>query len=71
MRVPASTIFSPNQDGTVTVTKPTKIGGVLLHNIMFSKGVKIGKKDLTTLIDKDLEVEKQGSTYTVKGWYGK
>lgn len=61
----------PNRDGTVTVTKPTMIGGVLLHNVMFSRGVKIGKKDLTTLVDKDLEVEKQGDTYTVKGYYGR
>jgi hypothetical protein len=69
MRIPASTIFGVNKDGTVTVTRPTRIGGVLLHNVMFTKGVRIGKRDLTTLVDKDLEVEKQGDTYTVKGYY--
>ena len=69
MRIPASTIFGVNKDGTVTVMRPTKIGGVLLHNVMFGKGVRIGTRDLTTLVDKDLEVEKQGSTYTIKGYY--
>ena len=53
----------------MTVMRPTKIGGVLLRNVMFGKGVRIGTRDLTTLVDKDLEVEKQGSTYTVKGYY--
>lgn len=69
MRIPASTLFSANRDGTVTVTRPTKIGGVLLHNVMFGKGVRIGKRELTTLVDKDLEVEKQGNIYMVKGHY--
>lgn len=70
MRVPASTIFSVNMNGTVTITKPTKIGGVKLPgNLIFSKGVRIGQRDLTTLVGKDLEVEKEGDTYTVKGVY--
>ena len=69
MRIPASMIFGVNGDGTFTITKPTMIGGVKLHNIVFSRGVKIGNKDLTAFIGKDLEVEKQGDTYTVNGYY--
>ncbi|MFC1663945.1 hypothetical protein ACFL0A_02375 [Patescibacteria group bacterium] len=71
MRIHSSLIFDTNKDGTYTITKPTKIGGVMFDNIIFSRGVKVGGIDLTTLIGKDLNVEKQNGVYLIKGYYEK
>ncbi len=69
MRIPSSSIFTANGDGTYTTSKTIKIGGVTLSNITFSKGVKIGSTDLTYFVGRDLEVENQNGVYVITGYY--
>ena len=70
MRMESSVLVADNKNGTYTITKPVKIGGVTLDNIVFSGGVKIGNINLASLVGKVLEVEKQDNIYVIKGFYG-
>lgn len=70
MRIPASKIFRANPDGSITISRPIKIGGVTLDNVTFSRGVKVAGIDLWTLNDKELEIDDdKAEVIVVKGYY--
>lgn len=70
MRISSSKIFRVNPDGSITIVRPIKIGGVTLDNVTFSRGVKVANIDLWTLSNKELEVENgQAEVIVVKGYY--
>ena len=68
-RIHWSEVMRENPDGSVTIYRPLKIGGVTLNNVTFNGGVNIGGIDLVVLKNKFLAVEKQGDVYELKGYY--
>ncbi len=69
MRINSMEIFQVNSNGTFTVSKPIKIGGVFMKDVVFSRGVKVGNIDLTGLVGKDLEVQMDNGVYIITGYY--
>jgi hypothetical protein len=69
MRVNSEEIFRVNPNGTFVITRPIKIGGNYFDNVIFSRGVRVGDIDLTSLVGRDLEVEDENGVYVVTGYY--
>lgn len=69
MRIKSSEVFRVNGNGTVTVIKPIKIGGVSFSNVVFSGGVKVGEINLIDFVGKDLEVEKENDVFVITRIY--
>ena len=70
MRVSSEKIFRVNPDGSITIYRPIKIGGVTLSNVTFKGGVKIAGINLMELVGKEFDVEDpHAEVLVIKGYY--
>jgi len=69
MRIPSSEVFKENPNGSLTVKRPIKIGGVQLNKVTFAGGVKIAGISLIELKGKDLQVDEIDGVFVIKGYY--
>lgn len=70
MKIPSSRIFRANPDGSITIYRAVRIGGVTLNNVTFSGGVKVMGINLKDLVGKEFEVEDPNAdVLIIKGYY--
>lgn len=70
MRVPFTTVFIQNSDGSLNPRQRIRVGGVELDPMVrISSGVSFGGVDFTQFVGHDLEVEIDGEVFVVKGIY--
>ncbi len=70
MRVRFHQVFQVNANGSVSPLMPVHVKGVTMSpGVSFRAGVSFGGLDIAALRGKDLEVEQQGSTVVIKGFY--
>ena len=70
MRVPFSSIFKKNSDGSFEPNGITRIGGVEFGSgVKFTKGVIIAGIDFTNYEGKDFEVEMDNNSTIIRGIY--
>ncbi|MBI4458074.1 hypothetical protein HY633_03875 [Candidatus Uhrbacteria bacterium] len=69
MRVPFSTAFQNNADGTITIIRPIRVGGVALNNVTLSGGINVAGVNLYQLRNKDLEAHYENGVLVIDGYY--
>jgi hypothetical protein len=69
-RVSYWTVFKSNADGTIEPIRIIRIGGVTLSpGVKMAKGVRFSGIDPFLFYGQDLDVENEGSTTTITGYY--
>ena len=70
MRIPFAKLFSLLPDGSYSPLSKTEIKGIPLKpGLWIGEGISIPGVDLAVLRGRDLEVEIQQGTYTIRGAY--
>jgi hypothetical protein len=70
-RVPFTTIFRRNEDGTIEPVQQVRIGGILLSpGLMLRLGQIIGGVDLTQYSSNDFDIDVKDGILTINGIYG-
>ena len=70
MRVPFSTLFTVNEDGSLEPKVRIRMGGVTIGpGFKFTRGVNIAGLDLTQYVTHDLEVTQQDDVFIITGIY--
>lgn len=71
MRVPFSSVFNQNSDGSISPKVTVRVGGVSMGpGVSFGKGVQMGGVDIASHAGKDLEIDKnKDGSITLKGIY--
>ena len=70
MRVPFHQVFQVNADGSVAPLVSVHVNGITMGpGVSFGTGVSFGGLDIAAIRGNDLEVDQQGTTVVIKGFY--
>lgn len=71
-RVPFSSVFRSNTDGSIEPTQQIRVGGlVLTPGTILRPGQLIAGIDFTQYVGRDFEIDVDGSNLVIKGIYAR